>query len=104
MINIMGSLLQPVVQSGSLKQKKSRQQQTTVLQETCSLVYHGEISFAASSAVRKSITEEIKAITDNYSVDKEIGRGAFGRVFRGTFHHTEVAVKVLRKVICSIRL
>lgn len=49
------------------------------------------------TTVRMFTTEEIKAITDNYFAEK-IGKGAFGRVFRGTYHHTEVAMKVLRKV------
>ena len=56
------------------------------------------ISYIGGTTVRMFSTEEIKAITDNYSPEKEIGKGAFGRVFRGTYHHTDVAVKVLRQV------
>lgn len=57
------------------------------------------IFFVAGTTVRMFTTEEIEAITANYSAEKEVGKGAFGRVFRGMYHHTEVAVKVLRKVI-----
>lgn len=41
--------------------------------------------------------DALKVATDNFS--NVIGRGGFGVVYRGSYHHVDVAVKVLNKVM-----
>ncbi|XP_057538612.1 U-box domain-containing protein 34 isoform X2 [Amaranthus tricolor] len=45
--------------------------------------------------IRRYTPDEIKAATDNFSVEKVIGKGGYGKVYRGTLDHTAVAIKVL---------
>ena len=33
-------------------------------------------------------------VTDNFSNDKLVGKGGFGRVYRGKLRHIDVAIKV----------
>lgn len=40
--------------------------------------------------------QELKAATDNFSEDAVIGEGNYGKVYRGQFHVTPVAIKVLK--------
>ena len=60
-----------------------------VLGERTCIVY-------VADCVREFNAREVKAATDDFS--SEVGRGGFGTVFRGTFKHLPVAVKVLNKV------
>ncbi|KAI5070367.1 hypothetical protein GOP47_0014710 [Adiantum capillus-veneris] len=41
--------------------------------------------------------EELKIATDGFAPENRIGEGAYGHVYRGTLHHTAVAIKVLKK-------
>lgn len=40
--------------------------------------------------------QELKTATDNFSEDAVIGEGCYGKVYRGQFHVTPVAIKVLK--------
>ncbi|XP_066337796.1 cysteine-rich receptor-like protein kinase 25 isoform X1 [Miscanthus floridulus] len=52
---------------------------------------------SATDNPRKLPYELIKSITNNFSQDQELGRGAFGQVFKGVLEDgEEVAVKMLR--------
>ena len=42
--------------------------------------------------------EDLSKVTNNFSKEKMIGKGGFGRVFRGKLRHSDVAVKVLSTV------
>lgn len=44
---------------------------------------------------KKYTWEEIKSATSSFSDTLKIGMGAIGSVYKGTFHHTVAAVKVL---------
>ena len=48
--------------------------------------------------------DDLSQVTNNFSKEKMIGKGGFGRVFRGKLRHVDVAVKVLNTVIefCTI--
>ncbi|KAL7146587.1 hypothetical protein ABFS83_06G051300 [Erythranthe nasuta] len=49
----------------------------------------------SSSHYRKFTWEEIVDATSSFSDDRKIGMGAYGTVYRSTFHHTTAAVKIL---------
>jgi serine/threonine protein kinase len=40
--------------------------------------------------------DALKDATDNFS--SVIGRGGFGVVYKGKYHHVDVAIKILNKV------
>ena len=42
--------------------------------------------------------EELKYATDDFSDVRLLGKGGFGRVFKGIIRHTAVAIKLLTKV------
>lgn len=46
--------------------------------------------------------DEVKEITDNFA--HIIGHGGFGVVYKGRYHHVDVAVKMLNKVISKLLL
>ena len=46
--------------------------------------------------------DEVKEVTDNFA--HIIGHGGFGVVYKGRYHHVEVAVKVLNKVLSKLLL
>ena len=48
------------------------------------------------ACVREFSSEEVKTATGDLS--DSVGKGGFGTVYRGTFHHIPVAVKVLNAV------
>eukprot|EP00252_Welwitschia_mirabilis_P005283 TRINITY_DN15798_c0_g1_i2.p2 TRINITY_DN15798_c0_g1~~TRINITY_DN15798_c0_g1_i2.p2 ORF type:complete len:162 (-),score=31.92 TRINITY_DN15798_c0_g1_i2:1191-1676(-) len=53
----------------------------------------------ASSSGRKYTRysiQELKAATKNFSDEAKIGEGSFGTVYKGMFHVTPVAIKVLK--------
>ena len=54
-----------------------------------SLPHTGVISFTGA---------ELEEATDNFSTVHLLGQGGFGKVFKGMFRHTTVAVKLLTKV------
>lgn len=45
---------------------------------------------------RKYSIEEIENATEYFSVDRKIGEGSYGPVFKARLDHTAVAIKVLR--------
>ena len=47
--------------------------------------------------MRKYVAAELVQATNNYT--ELIERGGFGQVYKGTYHHLVVAVKVLNEVI-----
>ncbi|KAL7107394.1 hypothetical protein ACP275_06G051500 [Erythranthe tilingii] len=49
----------------------------------------------SSNHYRKFTWEEIVDATSSFSDDRKIGMGAYGTVYRSTFHHTTAAVKIL---------
>ena len=51
------------------------------------------------SSARKFSQSWIKTVTNDFSSDKIVGHGGFGKVYRGVFRHTDVAVKVLSEVL-----
>ena len=42
--------------------------------------------------------DDLSSVTNNFSKDKIIGKGGFGKVYRGRLRHSEVAIKVLNTV------
>ena len=42
--------------------------------------------------------ELLREATNNFSKDKLVGKGGFGRVFKGRLRHSDVAIKVLNTV------
>ena len=42
--------------------------------------------------------ELLSEVTSNFSKERLIGKGRFGRVYRGKLRHSDVAVKVLNDV------
>ena len=42
--------------------------------------------------------DDLSKATNNFSKEKMIGKGGFGRVFRGKLRYSDVAVKVLNTV------
>lgn len=42
--------------------------------------------------------DELKCATENFTNSRLIGKGGFGKVFRGIIRHTNVAIKLLTKV------
>ncbi|MCO5549973.1 hypothetical protein L7F22_003450 [Adiantum nelumboides] len=51
----------------------------------------------ANTRYREYRFEELKIATDDFSLENRIGEGSYGYVYRGTLHHTAVAVKLLKK-------
>jgi hypothetical protein len=45
---------------------------------------------------RKYTIDEIELATDNFNINRKIGEGGYGPVFKGYLDHTLVAIKVLR--------
>ena len=48
------------------------------------------------AGLREFSSEEISTTTENFSV--VVGKGGFGKVYKGNYHHSNVAVKVLNVV------
>ena len=46
------------------------------------------------------LSAELQEGTNNFSKDKLVGRGGFGKVYRGCVWYSDVAVKVLSTVRC----
>ena len=44
------------------------------------------------------LTEDLKQATGNYDPLKIVGKGGFGKVFKGLFRSTKIAVKLLNAV------
>ena len=42
--------------------------------------------------------DDLSRVTDNFSKERLIGKGGFGKVYRGKLRHADVAVKVLNTV------
>ena len=45
------------------------------------------------------LNQEVEEFTDSFCSNRLNGKGGFGKVYKGMFRHTEVAVKLLSKVI-----
>lgn len=45
---------------------------------------------------RKYTIDEIELATDNFNINRKVGEGGYGPVFKGYLDHTLVAIKVLR--------
>ena len=50
------------------------------------------------AGIRKFKVEEVETATENFREDFLIGKGGFGKVYKGNFRHILIAVKVLSKV------
>lgn len=61
-----------------------------------SLSYH--IVFLLPGDAMIFSLDDLSKMSDNFSKQRMIGKGGFGRVFRGKLRHLEVAVKVLNTV------
>ena len=55
-----------------------------------------------SDNVREFKAIELEKSTERFST--LIGKGGFGQVFRGIFHHLPIAVKLLNRVCTSLKL
>jgi serine/threonine protein kinase len=50
-----------------------------------------------SRSCRRYPKKDIELATDNFSEERKIGEGGYGKVYRCTLDHTEVAVKVIQE-------
>jgi hypothetical protein len=53
--------------------------------------------FSKSRSCRRYSKKDIELATDNFSEERKIGEGGYGKVYRCTLDHTEVAVKVIQE-------
>ncbi|GMH04094.1 hypothetical protein Nepgr_005933 [Nepenthes gracilis] len=51
----------------------------------------------ADRGYRRYTVDEIKAATDSFSESKVIGKGSYGKVYKGNLDHAVVAIKVLQR-------
>ena len=51
--------------------------------------------------MREFVVAELEQATCNFA--DVVGKGGFGKVYRGTYHHQPVAVKVLNTVIVDLQ-
>ncbi|KAM0026950.1 putative protein kinase RLK-Pelle-RLCK-IXb family [Helianthus debilis subsp. tardiflorus] len=73
---------------GDKENTRSTESQTKVNTDTSFSLFH--------SRYRKYTIEEIEEATEYFSVDRKIGEGGYGPVYKCHLDHTLVAVKVLR--------
>ena len=48
--------------------------------------------------------DDLSKVTNNFSKERLIGKGGFGKVYRGKLRHADVAVKVLNPVSCNFMI
>ena len=69
----------------------------TCMSQIIAIVYLNNIIIISQGTNMVIDGDALKAATDNFS--DIVGRGGFGVVYRGSYHHVDVAVKVLNKVM-----
>ena len=62
------------------------------------------INLFLPGGVLKMTEEELKEATNNFAEQNKIGEGGFGRVYKGYFRCTHLAIKLLTTVSCSYQI